>query len=215
MAKSIAQAQADALAKGFFDKLGSSKDDFIPRSSLSSVIKLAGRLLEEADKNLNAADRVASGAVLESMKILDPTNKGGIIVIDIEILYYYMFLDQGVKGTRSGSGKFSFKNEFVPPKMFKALKSWVKKEGLKARTDVGGKPISKRERKRVANRSGKGSERSIDSKVYAIGVSVKRKGLKKTLFWTNAIKVVERIAAEELGKAFVIDILDAIPARIN
>jgi hypothetical protein len=207
MATSISKAQAKLLADNFLDSIGS-KEDFKPKNSLSALFEVAGFLIETAQKNLNKADRVSSGALSESMKVLNPERRGKIIVIDIELLYYYIFHDLGVRGTKKGSGKFAFKNDFPSKKMVKSIQRWLRKEGLKAKTDVGGKPITKREAKR------KSISDATKGAAYAIARSVKQKGIKKTLFWTNAIKATERKAEQELGDAFVVDVLDAIPSKL-
>lgn len=207
MATSISKAQAKLLSTGLLDSLGS-KEDFKPRNSLTALFEVAGFLVEEAQKNLNKADKVSSGALSESITILDPERKGKIIVIDVELLYYYIFIDLGVKGTKKGAGRFSFKNDFPGKKMVKAIHKWLKKEGLKAKTNVGGKPITKREARR------KSITDTSKSTAYAIARAVKQKGIKKTLFWTNAVAKTERKADDLLGEAFIIDVLDAIPSKL-
>jgi len=207
MATSISKAQANLLSKGFLDKIGS-KEGLQPKESLSALFQLAGFLVETAQDNLNKADKVSSGALSESIKILNPDREGKIVVVDVELLYYYIFIDQGVRGTKKGSGKFSFKHDYPNKEMVKQIQDWLKKEGSKAKTDVGGKPITKREarRKKISDTS--------KSQAYQAARSVKRKGIKKTLFWTNAVKATERKAENLIGDAFLIDIIDAIPSKL-
>src|SRR5207237_1175969 len=134
MAGSISNAQANALADGFFDSIGSSKDELTPKGSLSALYQLAGGLVSDAQRNLISSDRIASGKLSDSFKVLNPEQLGKNIVVDIEALYHYKFIIGGVRGTRGGSGEFSFKNNSVGRKMQEAIRKWLIKEGLKART---------------------------------------------------------------------------------
>lgn len=207
MANSIAKAQAKLLSSGFLDKIGS-KEGLRAKNSLSAIFKVAGILIETAQDNLNKADKVASGALSESIIIIDPKIVNKTVEIPIQLLYYYKFIDQGVKGTKKGSGKYSFKHDFPNKEMVKSIQKWLKKEGLKAKTDVGGKSITKREarRKKITD--------TTKNAAYGISVAVKQKGIRKTLFWTNAVKKAEREADRLLGDALKLDILEAIPTQI-
>jgi hypothetical protein len=209
MAKTISQAQAEALAEGFLDGLG--EEEFKPTKTLSQLVLVCGKIIEEAQNNLNSSDRVSTGALSESIKIIDPVVEGSKIRIDITMLYYWKFINEGVKGvvSKKPNSKYSFKNLYVSKSMLKALKKWVAKEGLKTKAKGQGKPISKRERKRSKIKTDKTA-----SAAYAIGRSVKAKGLKKTSFLTKAIKEGNKFAKDKLGKSFALDIVEAIPKRI-
>lgn len=207
MAKSITEAQANALAEGFFDGLG---EDFKPTKSLSKLFLVCGKIVEEAQNNLNSADRVSTGALSESLKIIDPVIEGKNVRIDISMLYYWKFINDGVKGVKSGrpSSKYSFKNLYPSKKMVKAIRRWVIKEGIKAKAKGQGKPVTKREGKR------RNITDTTTSTAYSIARSVKAKGLKKTNFFTNALKEGNKYAKEQIGKGFKVDIIDAIPKTI-
>lgn len=207
MAKSIGEAQAQALADGFLDDLG---EDFKPQKTLKNFFLVVAKFVEEATDNLNKADRVSTGALSDSIKIIDPVIEGKKIRVDISMLYYWKFINDGVKGVISGrpSSQYSFKNLFVSKKMLKALRKWVVKEGIKMKATGQGKPITKRERKR------KKITDTSTATAYAISRSVKAKGLKKTNFVTNALKAADKYAKKELGKGFTADIIDAIPKSI-
>lgn len=206
MAKSISQAQAEALSQGFFNNIGSD-EDFEPVETQSTLIQLAGDLVGTAQENLNAADANATGALSESLKILNPEITGDKVRVDIEALDYYRFKDQGVKGTRGGTGKYSFKNERVGRRMLNAIRKWVIRENLKMRATRKYSAISRREsrRKRITDTS--------YNTAYAISIAVKRKGLPRTMFFTNAvIKTQGRL--KELGGALKIDIINIIPKKL-
>jgi hypothetical protein len=207
MAQSISKSQADALADGFFDTIGSSKDELQPKGTLSVLYQLAGGLVNEAQNNLNSSDRVASGALSASMKVLNPEQLGKVIRVDIEALYYYKFIDAGVKGTSGGVGQYSFKNNFVGRKMQEAIRKWLVKEGLKDRTGRH-KPISKRETRR---RSITETSRRV---AFAIAKAVKKKGLKRTNFFSKALKSTKDKSKQELSKGFKIDIINSLPKKL-
>ncbi len=209
MASSISKAQADALAAGFFDKIGDTKDGLQPEETLSALYQLAGGLVSEAQDNLNQADRVASGALSDSIKVLNPEYVNRSVRIDIEALFYYKFVDKGVKGTKKGSGQYSFKNAFVGKSMVNAIRKWVIREGLKARTNVGGPSITKREAKR------KTITDSSYTTAFVIAKSIKQKGLKRTNFFAKAITSTRDKTDEALGKAFKVDIINSLPKKLS
>ena len=211
MAKSISQAQGRALALGFLDKIGGNSDDFQPVRTLGAFYNIAGVIVEEAQANLNKSDRVSSGALSDSIIIIDPVEVDGKIAINISAAFYWKFVDKGVKGYRGRGNStegYKFKNGHVSKKMMQALRQWVIREGIKAKTNVGGKPITDREKKR------KSITDTSASTAYAIGFSIKRNGLKKTGFMTKAIKTGERAAKKLLGQALVIDIADSLPKQL-
>lgn len=211
MAKSISQAQADALASGFFDSLGTDKsEEFTPRKTLGKFILIAGKIIERANENLNKSDRVSSGALIDSHKITDPVKTSKEFRIDITALYYYKFIDMGVKGfvSKTINSPYSFKNLYVGGKMLKNLQKWLRKEGLKAKTNVGGKPISSREKRRSKITD------KTKSTAYAIGRSVKAKGLKRTNYFSNALKYGNKLVKDELGKSLKVDVIESIPKKL-
>jgi hypothetical protein len=213
LAVSINQAQAKA-GTDFLDDFGEGKDMF--RECANTMERLAGVLAKTAQDNLNKSDRNATGRLSESIKVKTPQINGSKVQIDIEALFYYQFVDKGVKGTRGGNGEYSFKNENVGTKFKDEIRKWVIREGIKARSIKNEKlsaktsrVISKREKKR------KSITQTSDSVAYAIARSIKRKGLKKTNFMTKAINEVKKLAREELAKGLKVDILASLPKKLN
>lgn len=209
MAISIGKAQAKALAEGFFDNLGS-KDELQPRESYSELIQIAGELVDAAQTNLNKSDKVASGALSSSLKIRSPELVGKSLRVDIEALFYWQFIDKGVKGTKGGNAnaEFSFKNNYVGKRMKEAIRKWLIREGLKAKTKTGGNPITKREGKRLS------ITETSNRVAYSIGVSVKQKGLKRTNFMARAVSTARGLVKDRMGKALKVDIISAIPKKL-
>jgi hypothetical protein len=210
MAKSIEKAQADLLSTNFLDKIGS-KESFKPEKSLSAILQIAGTIVQEAQNNLNKSDRIATGKLSESLTILDPIKTGNEIVCEITALYYWKFIDKGVNGNKKSRGsQYSFKNYPPGEKMINAIETWIKSEGGKFRATGQGKTITKREKRRKAFNETKDK----NSLAWAISVSIKQKGLKKTNFLTDAIKKGNSKSKELLGKALKIDILESLPKEI-
>jgi hypothetical protein len=209
MPTSITKAQAKLLADGFLDNIGD--DELKPTESLSALILLAGGMVEQAQSNLNnnTPNRVSTGALSDSITIGNPTQTGKTVRMDITALFYYKFIDQGVRGTESGSGKYAFKNNKVSKKMMTAIRKWVIREGLKAKTDVGGPSITKREAKR------KTITDTSQSTAYAIAGAVKRKGIQANNFFTDAVITTQNKADDILGAALKIDIINTLPDGLN
>jgi hypothetical protein len=218
MAISITKAQAQAIADGFFDSQitdESVSDHFIrtdvglvPKNTFGALIEMAGFLVTDAQEKLNAAGRTDTGGLSESLKVVNPEVVGSKMSVQVEANDYYKFIDGGVKGTKSGSGVYAFKNDKVSKSMLFAIRKWLIREGIKGRTDRKYKGISKREdfRKSITQTS--------NSVAYAISKSIKQKGLKQTNFFTNAVQTTEGLVDQMIGKGFEIDIIREIPSKI-
>lgn len=209
MPSSISSEQAKALAEGFFNDIGESKDGLQPKNSLAALYRVAGTLVDEAVNNLNKSDRVATGALSSSLKVRDPRVVNGVnVIVDVEALFYYKFIDKGVKGTNGGIGEYSFKYDMPGKKMTNAIRKWIKSEGVKAKTTKKYKAISKREakRKKITDKTA--------SMAFAIARKIKQKGLKRTNFFSEALKTTKVIAKQELTKGFRIDIINSLPKKL-
>lgn len=208
MATSISKAQAEALAVGFLNTFGTDRTGLRVEKTLSELIILAGGLVIDAQNNLNKADRVATGALSASMKVLNPESVAGKIQVDVEMLEYYKFIDAGVKGTKSGhsSKGYSYKDKYPP---VNELRKWIIREGLKAKTPVGGKPITKREKRRS------GITETSNKVAFLIARSIFWHGLKRTNFFVKALTKTKAKSKEVFAKAFKIDIINAIPKTLK
>lgn len=201
---SISKRQAEALAEGFLDNLGSSKDEFQPKHTYTELFLLVGELIDTAQKNLNKADLVDTGKGSESIVADEPVQNGGIISVDVLMNFYLQFHNKGVKGTRSGrsTAGYSFKNEIVSQNMYNAIDGWIKRAGLSTRTVKKYKGYGKHETRRK-------SIATIDS-AYAFARSIKQHGLKPTGFMDRAIQSTSSKIEKRLGAALVVDIQDGL-----
>lgn len=203
---SISKAQAAALAEGFLDNLGSSKDELRPKSLYTELFLLIGELIEAAQENLNAANIIDTGKGSESLLADEPVKNGNIISVDVLMNFYLQFHNKGVKGTRSGrsTAGFSFKNEVVSQKMYAAFADWIKRAGIKTRT------IAKSNYKTYDRHESRRKQISQYDSAYAVARSVKMKGLKPTGFLDKAIKKTSDKISDRLGAALVIDVQDGL-----
>lgn len=208
MATSISQAQARALADGFFDTLGSARQGLRAENTLSELIMLAGGLVEDAQNNLNKSDRVATGALSESLKVLNPEMVSGKIQVDVEVLSYYKFVDAGVAGNKSGASAKGYRFKDKMPPIFE-IRKWIIREGLKAKTNVGGKPITSREARR------KSITETSNRTAFIIARGIQQHGLKRTNFFAKAVSKTRAKSREVFGKAFKLDIINAIPKTLK
>lgn len=202
---SISKSQAEALAEGFLDNIGSSKDElFRPKNTFTEVILLAGELVENIQDNLNKANITSSGKLSESIIADEPTQTGAAVSIDILMNFYGAFHNKGVKGTRSGrsTAGYSFKNEIVSDKMYNAIADWIKRAGRSTRTVKKYKGYGRHETKRK-------SIAQYDS-TYATARSIKMYGLKPTGFLDNAVASTRSKVAARLGAALRIDVIDGL-----
>lgn len=201
---SISKAQAEALAEGFLDHLGSSKDDFLPKKTYTELFLLVGELIETAQNNLNKANRIASGALSESIIADEPVQNGSIISVDVLMNFYGAFINKGVKGTRSGQSTagYSFRNEIVSRKMYYAIETWIKRAQISTRTVKKYNGYGKHETRR--------KEIAAYDAIYAVARSIKQHGLKPTGFMDDAIKTTSDKFADRLGIALVADVQDGL-----
>src|ERR1700761_799643 len=98
---SIGKAQAAALADGFLDSFGSSKDDLRPKETFTEIILLAGELIQSCQQNLNQSNSNASGSLSSSLIAGEPALNGKVFSLDMLMNFYGQFVNKGVKGTRS------------------------------------------------------------------------------------------------------------------
>lgn len=201
---SISKSQAEALAEGFLDNLGSSKEGLQPRETFTEIILLAGELIEEAQNNLNKSNRHTSGRLSESLIGDEPTLNGSVFRIDVLMNFYGAFVNKGVKGTRSGRSLagYSFKNEVVSSSMHKAISDWIKSARTATRSVKKYKGYGKHETKQKTI--------SQYDTAYAIARSIKQHGLKPTGFLDKAVASTERKVADRLGAALRVDVIDGL-----
>lgn len=201
---SISKRQAEALAEGFLDNLGSDRSEFQPKNTYTELFLLVGELIDTAQKNLNRAGLISSGAGSESIVADEPVQNGGVISVDVLMNFYLQFHNKGVKGTRAGrsTAGYSFKNEIVSQNMYKEIDGWIKRAGLSTRSVKKYKGYGKHETRR--------KQISQYDSTYAVARSIKQKGLKPSGFMDRAISSTEQKIEDRLGATLVLDIQDGL-----
>jgi hypothetical protein len=204
MAISIQQAQTQLLSGSFLDTLGQSRDDVgvsLDKTD-SAILRAASRFITDCQNNLIKADRNSSGALSDSItpRVIEFGN--GINIVQILVAPYYKFVDSGVQGLKGGTSKkgYKFRNQGVSKSMLDSLEAWVKREGIAFRNTK--KAVTVREQKRATITS------VSRSTAYGIGVSIKRKGLKPTMFWTDALNELEKDILTGVADALRLDIIE-------
>lgn len=202
---SIGKAQALALADNFLDDIGSgSKDDLQPRETISELLLLAGELVEMAQENLNESKSNAAGDLSKSILASEPITTHGIMQIDVEMSFYGQFINKGVRGTKSGSGLYAFKNDKPGGKMVKSLSRYIKSAASKIGTV-----------KHKIGYESKNAAVAAASNAYAVARAVKQHGIKATYFMDKAIADTDKKVSDRLGDALAIDVLNSLPDNLN
>lgn len=204
---SISKAQAAAIADGFLDQIGSGDSKTLrPANTYSEIILIAGEMAEEMVNNLNQQKKIATGNLAKSIVANEPVRNGSVLKVDVEMNFYGKFVNAGVKGLSGGSSKanYSFRTEKPSEGMVKAISDWIKQGKAKVSNVIKYKNHGRSEAK----------NRSINqlnlSSAYAIGISIKRKGLKPTGFLDKAIVSTHDKVKDRLGSALEVDIINAI-----
>lgn len=210
MPVSLPRSQRNLLDSGFLDTLGSNEPNAIALTETSkAVLKVAGEFIDDCVANLNKADRVSSGNLASTIRPV-VVEAGQNNIIDIYMNDYYKFVDKGVKGwqDRSGSGSpYSFKKPTGrggkgSSKMVTAIRKWVIRENLAIRnTKVAINPREQR-RKSITDTSTRTA--------IVIAGQIRRKGLRKTNFFTDAVRALEGKLATGVADALRIDVIENI-----
>lgn len=202
MPVSFAQAQANLLADNFLDTLGTTRgpDEVQLNRTSAAIVRLAGDFVADVTQNIQRKDLVSSGQ-LESSVRPEIVELGANNIIDIKVAEYYKYVDKGVKGyTGKGNGEFAFKTKYPSRKMVQAMAQWLQREGRGA-SNVK-RPVSPREAKRI-------SANPMTS-AYAAAMAVKKKGIARSNFWTDAVRKLENNIAAGVADALRIDVTEQI-----
>lgn len=211
--------QQQVIDKGYIDLMSDSPlqfEEFKGEALETALYNIAATFIEQAANNLNAADRVSEGNLLNSIKPSEIKIMGKTMQIEISALDYYKFIDKGVKGWQSGSPSDSPYAFNKPDKggsgkksseMVTAIRKWLIKEGLKSQTlsrKSASHAISSRERRRQ-----KITDTATSTAIMVAGI-IRKRGLKKTNFWTDAGDKATRYAEQEFETALTIDIINSL-----
>ena len=208
----ISQAQAKLLNTNFLDNLA--KDDSFT-ANLDNL-PLTQRLLIEAaavfvqnardnvQKPKNGRNLISTGKLQDSIFASPLRVQGSNLAIDLGYkgAPYADFVNEGVRGIESSErapqSPYSFKaaNGLTPgPSMRKALEQWIKKNRAKIRNTPANVNYKKSRGGSIAGAAATQSKRralsqgeNIKTLAYAIGTNIRKKGLRRSGFFDDAIR---------------------------
>lgn len=172
----------------------------------TALVELADFLITTARDNMDKKGNTATGGTASSMIARQIQIRGVKMELDIEIASTYKFLDQGVRGTQGGTGKYSFKTSYANKKMALAILKWVKIRRVVSKY----KAISKNERKNKKISALSAAAKSQKSLAYAIATNIKKKGIKPTKFFSNAVRDTRSLQKKKYADALKLDIIESI-----
>ncbi len=202
----MTKAQHEAVDSGFIDLNTLDAGDYqaIDLSDIkNTLVAIAGAYVGLLHENATNKDVVSSGSMIEDIQATDITTTENGYSIGITAPDYATYQDEGVNGWKVNRGsRFNFHNkgtrEGTP--MYNSLKQWVQREGLSARNVKQG--VTRRERRGM-------KMQSLETKtILAVAAGIKRNGIKRTNFWSDATKEINAYIETELGIATKVDIIN-------
>ena len=192
----------------------SSFKQFDGKALETALYNIAVEFITAATDNLNKADRVSTGGLLESIRPSEIVVLGKKMTINISVLDYYKFIDQGVKGWKSAepaNSPYAFKAPLgksgkKSSEMVTAIRKWLIKEGLKSNSTSRNpkNAISARESRRQ-----KITDTATSTAIMIAGI-IRSKGLKRTNFWTDAEQTASKFAEKEFETALTISVINSL-----
>jgi hypothetical protein len=211
MAISIPQAQTILLAGGNYSR-GERKQDIGDElaETDAAIIRAAARFVQDAKDNLIKSDSVSSGTLEKSIvpKVKEWGN--GVNIIQIMVADYYKFVDKGVKGWKDNKGsgsKYQFKrgsgskggnpasNPFIV-----SIRKWLIRESRAFKNTKVAVTAREQKRAKITDTSTR--------EAMKIAYFVKKGGLRRTGFWTDALAELEKDIATGVADALRIDVIE-------
>lgn len=177
-------------------------------NSAKALVELAGILISTATDNLEKGGNTATGNTASSMRAVNIVAQGTNLSLDIEIASTYKFLNDGVKGVESGTGKYQFKTKRPSAKMAKAILKWAKTRALSGKVKY--KAVSKNEAKNKRLNKVVSEAKKREGLAYAIATNIKKRGIKPTKFFTKAIEETRKQQKKLFSDALKLDIIESL-----
>lgn len=202
------------------DDIGRSRERF----TVGALEEIRQQTQDQLIESLYDADRVSSGELAQSIKV-DLVERDGGFSFVIRMDEYWKFVDKGVDGYEKSVGspyKFKSGTKSIP---YLAMRDFIANKGLSPTMNInrnkrvkaikGDDKISKHLRKGVKK---KNKEDALKSFAFAVGKSIKKKGIKPTGFYSDVVNdewkaLFTEIVSEAVGKDIKIlfeDIKDSI-----
>lgn len=212
---SLRQLQDKALKDNSLELIGADELSFAPISMdavQAALYELAIEFMLEAKKNLDIADKVSKGALMDSIIPTSIEINGEVLTIGISVLEYYKFVDKGVKGWQSGGGNSPY--QFKAPsggkhdgksKFVEAIREWVIREGIK--TSAASTKGKSRDSKRKSKK--KFTDTNTRTAIIIAG-NIRKRGLEPTHFWTKTEDEMMKRIKDKFKVALKVDIINNI-----
>lgn len=185
-------------------------DKVVFSKSAKVLVDIATMIVDKAKRNLEKKGKNASFGLHDSIEAKDLViEKPNKFSIEIQMNEYWKFVDKGVRGVQGGTGEFQFKTIYPSKKMKNAIKSWL---NTRTRRALKYKAINKMERTDKSLKAKKTKAKSegmtTESMAYAMATNIKKNGIKPTYFFTDAMKVTQRVFRKEIAAGFKLDIIE-------
>lgn len=190
MAKSINQAQVELLRNKFLQSIGSSKADFATPVAQDIMGQYAKAFIEAAQSNLIKHNAIASGTLSDDLTF-EVTRSGESVIISVGYpagskgAEYYDYVNKGVDGVDQAVGSpYKYKNASPSQKHVSAIKEWLNYGKAKVQAyDVAKYGPTQQEKKHSPHRE----QETTDQIAYAIAKAIKKRGLKATHYFDDAL----------------------------
>lgn len=147
------------------------------------------QVIKSAKQNLRRKKKVVSGNLLNSIKGSPVKVTKNSLEFSISMADYGTYQDKGVSGTEvKYNTPYSYRDKMPPTR---ALDGWTVRRG-------------------IAPRDEKGRFQSRKSLTYAIAVSIYKRGIKPSLFFTTPFKKYFKTLPQEVAEAFALDVEEFI-----
>jgi hypothetical protein len=180
----------------------------------TALVELGEFLIVKAERNLDKKGNRATGKTASSMKLVNLQTNATKMSLDVEIISTYKFLNDGVKGVESGTGKYAFKSKYPNKKMAGEIKKWLRVRKIVSKYA----PISKTESKnKKINKMVQSADGKLTGLSYAIATNIKKKGIKPTYFFSgknySAVEMTQKEQKKRFAKAFKLDIIENLKSN--
>ena len=163
------------------------------KNTLRAFDSFGASLVKRGKSILKRYKKVASGTLIDSYHYkMIPKKDGMELQFGFgEASSYWRFVDEGVKGVggQIGSGSsrgtnspFSFKYDNPGGKLVAALDSWIRYKNIPLKEGMTQTGLA-----------------------FAIGYSIKRRGLERTMFFTRPLEALYQKAQKRVAKAYADD----------
>lgn len=164
-------------------------------------------------ESLQKHGRYGSGTFAQSIIAMPIKVMGNKLVMEIQMDEFWKFIDEGVDGWGNSVGSpYSYKKGGKPIPM-DAMKRFISRAGISPAMNIKrGRLASKIKNKQLKKAVTKdNAKKDLENTAWAIGYSIKKKGLKRTKFATEVfesdlIEDMEKELSRSIGRLITLEI---------